>query len=66
MPAKYLSRSISTAGKKYAIISNSSFSWWGSWLCNYDDKIIISPRRWFTEESGMTYNDIHTKEMILI
>lgn len=48
------------------IISNSSFSWWGSWLCNYDDKIIISPRRWFTEKSAMTYNDIHTKEMILI
>ena len=48
------------------IISNSSFSWWGSWLCNYEDKIIIAPRRWFTEGSGMTYKDIHTKEMILI
>lgn len=28
------------------IIANSSFSAWGSWLNEHDDKIIISPRRW--------------------
>lgn len=28
------------------IIANSSFSAWGSWLNEHNDKIIISPRRW--------------------
>lgn len=35
---------------KHFIISNSTFSWWAQWLSTNNDKIVISPSRWFNND----------------
>jgi hypothetical protein len=49
-----------------AVIANSSFGWWGSWLNDNPNKKIVAPRLWFGNCDFERYKDIYTENMIII
>ena len=51
---------------KHNIIPNSSFSWWGAWLNNNPDKIVIAPEKWFNDCVKMDYSNVVPETWIKI
>lgn len=45
---------------KHNITANSSFSWWGAWLNQHKDKIVIAPKKWYLNKE----NEIASKDWI--
>lgn len=39
---------------RHHVIANSSFSWWGSWLCEADQQVVHAPKRWFADATTDT------------
>ena len=50
---------------KHHVIANSSFSWWGAWLSDNSQKIVIAPKRWFNNPN-LNIRDLIPKDWINI
>jgi hypothetical protein len=49
---------------RHHIIANSTFSWWGAWLNDNHEKIVIAPERWFA--SGLPDQDLVPKRWMRV
>jgi hypothetical protein len=50
---------------KHHIIANSTFSWWGAWLCTHPEKIVIAPER-YTQNIDRPNPDYYPESWVLI
>ncbi len=42
---------LALAACDHHVISNSTFGWWGAWLSNRDDQVVVMPKPWFQDDN---------------
>ena len=50
---------------RFNIIANSGFSWWGAYLNQHNDKMVVAPQAWFANEE-ITLNDLRPESWVLV
>ncbi len=50
---------------KHHIIANSTFSWWGAWLSQNPDKIIVAPKQWLSIQDASEIDIIPSRWHVL-
>lgn len=51
---------------KHFIISNSTFSWWAQYLSRNENKVVISPDRWFNDIERNTFTHLLSDSFIKV
>ena len=51
---------------KNNIIANSSFSWWGAWLNQNENKTVIAPDNWFGPSNNLPKDDIIPEDWVVV
>lgn len=54
------------SGCKHNIIANSTYSWWGAWLNDNPEKIVICPENWYNKSSHLNTTDLIPENWIKI